>query len=285
MTKELTIGIPTANRPVSLQACLDSIQKYVDFPAKIIIVDSSDPELRFKSELLQSDVEVIYSEQMLSPAHARKVIADSCDSEFLLYIDDDMMVSEDSVQSLMAYLKINVKVDIVGGAVDEYGAWREIGFNFQLGKLSDSQVVVKQPIRKDWLDQHGFEAFRVDLVTQPPFLMRTEIFKKVNFDKNYLWASEIFDFFFQCYFAGVVSVVVPSAVFYHYPTSYDQTTHKHGKRHHNQQGRAYFAKKWNTRIHALKRNQLLFLLMDEWQYRRAKKKRVRKKIKLDAVQY
>ena len=285
MTKDLTIGIPTANRPESLRACLESIKKFIDFPIEIIIVDSSNEDLRYKPDNEFDDIKVIVPVEMLSPSHARKVIAERCKTSLLLFLDDDMTVSENAVQTLVDYLKRNDDIDIVGGAVNEYGYWREIGFSFQIGEIRGSRVVVKNPIRKEWLDQKSFEAFRVDFITQPPFLMRTEIFKRVNFDENYLWASEIIDFFFQCYQNGYSSVVIPSAVFNHFPTKYTNTTYKHDKKSHNREGKDYFYEKWNTKIHNLQRRKLIVDFIEEWKYRRDKKRRVKKKIVLDDVEY
>ncbi len=284
MTIELTIGIPTANRPDSLRACIGSIKNHIDFPTKIVLVDSSSQGLQFKSDKDTEHIEVITPKEMLSPSHARKVIAEHCKTPFLLFIDDDMTVSENSVQTLINFLKQNSDVSIVGGAVDEYGYWREIGFSFLLGEINGTKVVVKDPIRKEWLDQNGFRAFQVDIITQPPFLMRSEIFRKVNFDENYLWASEIYDFFFQCYQNEIISMVLPTSVFYHFPTNYFDTTLKHEKKKYNLQGKEYFYKKWETKIHTLKRP-FIYEIINEWKYRNNKKKRVRRKLELDGIQY
>jgi len=283
MTKELTIGIPAANRPESLQTCLESIKKFIDFPIRIIIVDSSNEDLRYKPDNEFEDIEVFVPVEMLSPSHARKVIAEKSKTPYLLYLDDDMTVSENAVQILLAYLKRNADIDIVGGAVDEYGYWREIGYSLFVGDIRGSRVVVKNPIPKEWLDQKEFEALRVDLITQPPFLMRTEIFNKVNFDENFLWASEIFDFFFQCYQYGYSSVVIPSAVFYHFPTKYKNDTHKHEKKFHNRQGRDYFYEKWNTKIHTFQYQRLMPKFIEEWKYKKNRFKRVKKKRESDGI--
>jgi len=283
MAVELTIGIPTANRPEKLRACLDSIKEHVDFAFKLIIVDSSSEDLRYKPDDWLENTEIIVPTEMLSPSHARKIIAEKCDTPMLLYLDDDMTVSEGALQELIDYLKCHKDVDIVGAAVNEYGYWRDIGLFLMIGEVDGSRVVVKKPVRKEWMDKRGLESLRVDLITQPPFLMRTGIFKKVNFDENYLWASEIYDFFFQCLHHGIVSVVIPSAVFHHFPTRYAAPTHKQSKRRHNLAGKEYFHKKWNTKIHSFARQRLLFEFLEAWRHRRDKRKMVKKKIELDGV--
>ncbi len=172
---ELTIGIPTANRPEKIKTCLDSIIKYLTIPYKIIIVDSSESEMRLDNNYVDG-MQIIHPDEMVSPSHARKIISDNLNTEFLLYLDDDMTVTKGSVEKLIKFLKNNNDVDIVGGAVIEHGYWRDIGFSFILGECNGEKIIEKKVITKELLESNVFNSFKVYLITQPPFLMRSKIF-------------------------------------------------------------------------------------------------------------
>jgi len=279
---ELTIGIPTANRPEKIKACLDSVIKHVSIPYRIIVVDSSEKAMRLDGNYV-NDLQIIYPEMMLSPSHARKVISDNLITEFLLYLDDDMIVTANSVENLLNFLKKNRDADIVGAAVNEYGYWRDIGFSFILGECNGEKIIEKKFISKEWLDSRGFSSFKVDLITQPPFLMRSKIFEKVSFDPNYKWAKEIYDFFYACYLQNIHSYVIPDAIFKHYPTSYSSKSFKHDKKNHNRKGHQLFTHKWGIRIQNPAQENLIKLLLNEYLYRRKKKIRIKKKKLLDAI--
>jgi glycosyltransferase involved in cell wall biosynthesis len=279
---ELTIGIPTANRPDKIQACLDSIKEYLTIQHKIIVVDSSEKGSRLDKNYMNG-LAIIQPPEMVSPSHARKIISDNLDTEFLLYLDDDMTITKGSVEKMMEFLKSNDDADIVGGAVNEYGYWRDIGFHFLLGEVNKIKIIEKKVITKEWLDYRKFESFKVDLVTQPPFLMRASVFSKVSFDPNYKWAKEIYDFFYDCYLANMASFVLPNSIFKHFPNSYSSETFKHKKKIFNKEGNELFSNKWGIRIQNPKKQSILKMAFDKFKYRVNKRRMVNKKFKLDQV--
>lgn len=283
MNIKLTIGIPTVNRPNKICACLDSIKDYLSIPYKILVVDSSkDNLLRLNKNYIEG-LSIIKPPEMVSPSHARKIISDNLNTEFLLYLDDDMTITKGSVEKLMEFLKNNNDADIVGSAVNEYGYWRDIGFHFLLGEVNGEKIIEKKVITKEWLDYRKFESFKVDLITQPPFLMRASVFSKVSFDPDYKWAKEIYDFFYNCYLTGLNSFVLPNSIIKHYPTSYSSDTFKHKKKIFNKEGNDIFFKKWRVRIQNPPKRSILKMIIDESKYKIDKRRMVNKKVKLDKV--
>lgn len=280
---QLTVGIPTTNRYHKLKECLDSFTNNISIPVSFIIVDSSSVNQKTDSFSYPDNAKIIYPDSLVSPSHARKIIADNCNTEFLLYLDDDMTINKGSIEILLNYLKRYSNIDIVGGAVNEYGFWRDIGFFFILGERNDKKFIEKKVVTRRELELRNLDALRVDLITQPPFLMRTSIFNKVNFDTNYKWAIEIYDFFYQCYLENITSMVIPEAKFNHFPSPYRTATLKHNKIEFNIEGRKHFQNKWSVTIRNPKRRNIFLMFYEEWLYRREKYKAVKKKIILDDI--
>ena len=279
---ELTIGIATANRPERIHACLDSIAQKLTIPREIIVVDSSEDEFHLDKDYT-SNMRIIRPGVIVSPSHARKIISDSFNTEYLLYLDDDMAIDSGSVEKLLEFLKNNKHVDIVGGAVNEYGKWRDIGFQFIIGQIGMNNVIEKQRVTYEWLLEMGYNSLRVDLITQPPFLMRKSVFDKVEFDPKYPWAKEIYDFFYSCFNAHVVSYVVPDATFKHYPSSYNSKTYKSNKKVNNKIGLDIFQEKWSLVIRNPSEKTLFRFVVDEIKSRIGRRIRIKKKIRCDGV--
>lgn len=279
---ELTIGIPTANRPAKICQCLDSIKDHLKIPYRIIVVDSSESSLALSADYIEN-MEIIHPPSMVSPSHARKMISDKFDTEYLLYLDDDMSINAGSIELLMNFIKTNEEVDIVGGALNEYGYWRDIGFLFHIGHIDGERTINKSVITKPWLDEMGYESFRVDLITQPPFLMRRSVFKDTSFDPSYKWAKEIYDYFYSCYLENKKSYVLPRAIFNHHPTHYGASTFKHDKKVFNKEGNDTFTNKWGLKILSPKRVSMFKVLIKEYIYRHNKIKMTKQKIRLDEI--
>lgn len=75
-------------------------------------------------------------------------------------------------------------------------------------------------------------------------LVRTEIFKKINFDKRYKFFYELFDFFMQAYHKGLEIRALPSVIFEHRPEKYTGPTMR--KLHSPEEDMQRFIEKWGV---------------------------------------
>ena len=292
--ENLVVCIPTSNRPQKIHDCVKSLLIGSVLPAKIVILDSSCEKIFSEVEkliaTLNQDVggiiDLWHLKDSISPSAARYKLAQGSTSEFLLYMDDDMVVEHRSLEVMMDVMCRNINIDILGCGVFEYGIWRDIGFKFDIGVRGNSKKFVsKRAIRKEWMDLYSINLLRVDLVTQPPFLIRRKVFDTINFDTNYKWAYEIFDFFFGCFVEGVASYVTTETYVNHYPAQYSTKTLKDDKILFNKEGAQYFESKWHfAPIKELRRGFIVeFFHQLIWHYK--KKKMVKNKIKKDGVKY
>lgn len=292
--KQLTVCVPTANRPQLIVQCLTSILNGTVLPLKILVLDMSTEPIykEFKSLISLLDcaekeiIEVQHQKSSLSPSAARLHLTQSVSSELILFLDDDMAIEPKTIEVLIDVYNSSSEINLLGCGVFEYGIWRDIGFKFDIGiSVTDKKFVSKKAIRKEWMDLQSIKLLQVDLITQPPFLLSKSILKKVSFDGNYQWSHEIFDFFFACYRAGIPAHVTTDTHVNHFPTRYSSKTVKDEKLKFNIEGKNYFEKKWGlSPIKELRRG-LLIELFFQIIWRIKKKKMVKNKIKKDGVKY
>jgi len=121
----VSVGIPTKNRKEKIVNCLKALknQTFKDF--NVIIVDGSEDDETKKICLEHSNsMDIIYIKH-LEPglAKARKVIAENCHSETLLYIDDDVYLLKDCISKLFGRYKNLKNRDnyIMSGQIKYFG--------------------------------------------------------------------------------------------------------------------------------------------------------------------
>ena len=283
----LTIACSTIGRYGSINNLLTSIKETVRVPHSILIVNSgSSLDLDFKSKYTV-DFEIINYEEPLRVPKARNIIFKKCESSFLLIMDDDMVLEENTVSDFIEVMNTRTEIDILGCAVSEYGRWRDIGFRMFMVEKNNRKIVYKDPIYKKWLDDNNISLCNVDMITQPPWFFRKNIYKRVRFDVNYPWASDIIDFFMDCKHKNIVSAVTPNIKVKHEPTNYETGTvnHKHNKIEGNKIGKKYFAEKWGMEHHKIPDYSLIVGLFKRYSIRVSRKLMIKNKIKVDGDKY
>ena len=175
------IAICTFNRAEFLKATLGrlaSIQKPSDIEFRIIVVDnnSSDNSVDIVASAQQeTDIELV-SESRQGHCFARNAAIDSANGEFLIWIDDDVLVSDTWLESYLEAFRSQEETSFWGGPIFPV-------FNHQ---------------KPDWIDQHwdkisGCFAYR-DLGKDPieftaevlpygaNFAVRTQVQKEFRFE-------------------------------------------------------------------------------------------------------
>lgn len=125
-TRLVTIIICTYNRAAYIDLCLTAIQRQT-LPAdryRIMVVDNNSPDNtrevveRYQANGLPVDY---FFEEKQGLSYARNRGLAESDTEFLLFLDDDAIMSTDSMTALQTYLEGNPDATIVGGrAIIQY---------------------------------------------------------------------------------------------------------------------------------------------------------------------
>lgn len=275
----ISILIPFAGRIKSLSNLLESLEK-VTIDSNIFILNIGEHDLSHLSSS-RHNINVINHKSIISPSSARKLLLKQADTEFALFLDDDLLVGKNSIELMLDVMLKNSDIDLLGGAVLEDGEYREIGARFLLGQKEGFNIVEKINIGYDEIKDRGLDLVSVDLVTQPPFLLRRSNYMNENFDSRYPWAKEIYDFFFSSYWLNRRSYVVMNAIFEHRPAKYASTTNKTNKVENNQIGKDVFESKWGFKIVETQSKRLFKELYTIALRRYKKRRRVLSKMKND----
>lgn len=252
---DVSFAIPTNGRPGSLGNGIASIRQQVGSAARIIVLNSTPKETDAAihaayEALAKADPNLLHIklDYSIGPSEARQRMAEACESDFILFMDDDHEITEGAFE-VMATALIRHDLDIVSGRWIEDGSERPLGFVYKDGFGTDgSRRIEKFPIR-----YHGDlagQVVRMDDVLAT-MLCRRALFARAQFDAEFDFFFELFDFFMSCAAADLRVAVAPDAVFLHKPTRYQSVSMRQTQ--DQQADAARFRDKWGAipKIHKM----------------------------------
>ena len=122
--RDISVVIPTFNRPKTLQSTIESYLSGNALPKQIIVVDQSqypfDPY--FISNWRGVEIKVIH-QPIPSLTLARNIGARTSDCDVILFSDDDVLVNVDSISILTDVMDDKSYALVAGVDIDENGVW------------------------------------------------------------------------------------------------------------------------------------------------------------------
>jgi glycosyltransferase involved in cell wall biosynthesis len=182
-----TIVIPTRNRPELLTRLVNNLVSSIDFQGNIVIVDSSDPGKESKELSFFQNVSYSHT-NVKSAAIQRNIGIDAVrDTEFLFFLDDDVIPPEDYFDEISKLFKDDEVVGVSGIAINSKQSGSRQPPNgilglylrvFQLDSKKDGKLLksgVNIPVRNsndsriqvDWLI--GCSAWRFNMIDTTRF--------------------------------------------------------------------------------------------------------------------
>ena len=245
MTPKLTIGIITCGRNNKIKECLFSIRDNVKVNHKILVVDSLINNENIELYDSFSNLEYISFSSPISPSHGRKMLSKYLETSYLLYLDDDLVVREDTVEKMLDHAENRKDVGIVGGIWEEYGKYRPVGHRFIYGKNNKGEpLIFKFNVLIEEIQKLKLSSLKVDSV-QASILIRQEVLDQIQFDEEYTFFYELWDFYMQAANNNVSIEVLLDACFDHKPTKYLKKTKRQNSQDEEDKNR--FMKKWNVK--------------------------------------
>ncbi len=113
--ENISVIIPSYNRPKIVLDTIDSLMSGEVVPAEILVVDQSEKPLCVEREFLNSDIRVIYMDSP-SATKARNVGIEEAKHDVLLFCDDDILVNDDTLKLL--YEKMSREEVALVAAID-----------------------------------------------------------------------------------------------------------------------------------------------------------------------
>ncbi|MEJ6396214.1 glycosyltransferase family 2 protein [Gymnodinialimonas sp. 2305UL16-5] len=252
---DLSFAIPTNGRPQSLGNGIASIRQHVGPKPRILVLNSTPKETDAAIHdqyirLAEADPNLLHIrlDHNVGPSEARQRMAEACETDFILFMDDDHEITAGAFEVLGAAL-IRHDLDIVAGRWIEEDSERALGFVYKDGFDHDgTRWIEKFPIR-----YHGDLAGRVIRMDDvlATMLCRRTVFDRVRFDAEFDFFFELFDFFMSCAAADLRVAAASDAVFLHKPTRYRSVSMRQTQ--DQQADAARFRDKWGAapKIHGL----------------------------------
>lgn len=203
-----SIVIISYNGKKFLRKCLLAVYESYVNPFQIIIVDdfSGDgTEKMIRSEF--SAVEYIRNEENLGPTISRNKGAQIANGDYILFLDNDILIKKNSLKILTKFFANRPKTGIVGAKIIPVGGdkmWWNAGWNMNhfrqsvgyfvgfLLKIFPKSRFLKKMSMKFILNYWDYnEILKVDWVIEGCFMVRRDVFNQVGgFDENFFMGHE-----------------------------------------------------------------------------------------------
>jgi GT2 family glycosyltransferase len=240
---KVSIIIPVYNRKDYTQKCLESVFSVgAKYPFEIIVVDnsSSDGTKEFL-ESLGNRIVTIRNEKNLGFAKACNQGAKIAQGEYLLFLNNDTIVTKGWVDVLVEELDSNSNTSIAGSKLlfpDE--TIQHAGVVFGADKIPH-HIHYREPKDKHYVSKRR----KFQAVTAACMIIRKESFNKVGgFDEQYLNGYEDIDL---CLKIGLLKgdvMYCPQSVVYHY----ESISEGRGDCENHKKNRDLLLKKWGDKI-------------------------------------
>ncbi|MDJ0636853.1 MAG: glycosyltransferase [Xenococcaceae cyanobacterium MO_188.B29] len=225
---QVTIVVVPRERFSCTQASLESIYKYTEVPFKLVYVDGNSPSKVKKylhSEARNRGFKLVRTNHYLSPNHARNIGLGHVDTKYLVFFDNDVVVSPGWLKALIDCAK-ETEATVVGPLMCEKEPVHEIihcaGGESHIvtdvkGRRHLREKMYKQGHRvEDMLEQ--LKRMETELAEFHCVLVRREIFDTIgNLDPQMLCTKEHLDFCMTVREAGGTVYFEPECVVTYVP--------------------------------------------------------------------
>lgn len=200
--RQITYIIVTWNNEKEIKKCLESIAKFSS-NYEIIVVDnnSEDKTISFIKDF-SKNVTLIQEKNNLGFARANNLALSKVKSEYVCFINPDVVLTENIITQSIAVLERNEKIGLVACHLrNKDGSHQQSCFNYfnryvAFCEILHLGVVFPNIIRKHLFQSHYQceESFYPDWVIGAEMIMRTEDAKRINgFSTDYFMYTEDMD--------------------------------------------------------------------------------------------
>ncbi|MFC3927403.1 glycosyltransferase family 2 protein [Streptococcus caprae] len=201
--KDITYIIVTWNSSDEIITCLDSIKQFSPSNFKVIVVDncSSDKTAELISNVYP-EVKVIASEENLGFAKGNNLALEFVDTEYLCYLNPDVILTEDIVTPSLDKLETDLEIGLVACHLkNPDGSHQASCFNFANSRSLFTEILhvgafLPKGLRKKFFPNHyqAEKPYYPDWVIGAEMIMRTSEAKQIEgFSTEYFMYTEDMD--------------------------------------------------------------------------------------------
>ena len=213
---KISIIIPAYNRKNDVLECLTSVMDLDYLRYEVIVVDNGSTDKIYQTiKKVFPKVKVIRSDKNLGVTGGRNLGLKyiNSDSEYVLFLDQDIIVDKDVLSRFLEVVMKNSKIGIATPKICYYHNRNKIwsvGTSISLftGKVSFNGA--------NQIDRGQFDRVMDVQVAPATILVRRQVIKKIGgFDEVYFATYEDTDFCFRARKSGYRVVCIPQAKVYH----------------------------------------------------------------------
>lgn len=225
----ITIVIPLYNQLKFTKLCLDSLRTYGADGADLLLIDNGSSDGTSEYLTSCSDVAAITNRENLGCAGAWNQGVRQSSYEWLLFLNNDVLVSPGWLDGLLAFAE-EERVDIVSPAI------REGEYNYDIDAYSREFVAKMATFA------------RRGVADGICFMVRRQVFETIGlFDENFrIGQFEDTDFFRRAKAAGFRLGITGRSFIHHFGSVTQDSIRKSKKvRPYEAENRSYYRKKWH----------------------------------------
>ena len=219
MNPLVSVVIVNWNGKANLRQCLNSLFKVKYSPLEVIVVDngSTDNSVTLIKEKFPN-VKIVEAKKNLGFAKGNNLGYEKSTGDYILFLNNDCIVTDNFLEKLVLYLKKNPVVGIVQPTILFYRP--NTIFHNKINSVGSfflkSGFLYHQDYGKNFVRQKYSKPFEVFSAYGACFLVKKEVIKKVGlFDKDYFAYFEETDLCHRVWLAGYSVMTYPSVHVFH----------------------------------------------------------------------
>jgi len=207
--ERITIGFVNFNNFKMINECVGSAVSQIGGPYRMIFVDnaSTDGSRELIERKYSQDLEIIKLDENRGPNPARNVILQNAKTEYVLFLDADVVLENDVVVKLMQALDSEQRAAVAAPKIMDYEEQSKIQYNGTLIHYIGAAI----HLRSDDAHTHV-----VTSLGGACLLVRKKVADQVNgWDEDLFFGWTDGDFVYRIVLAGYQALSVSSAKLYH----------------------------------------------------------------------
>lgn len=205
----ITIGLVNFNNLPMVDECLKSVISQRGGPYRMIFIDnaSTDGSREYVMENYSKIVEIICVEKNSGPNPARNIILEKANSEFVLFLDADVVLEEDVVVKLVRVLDAEQKAGVAAPQIMDYENKSKVQFNGTMIHYIGAAIHPKS---------NNAQTNLVTSLGGACLLVRKKVAEHINgWDEDMYFGWTDGDFVYRIILAGHDALSISSAKLYH----------------------------------------------------------------------
>lgn len=164
MSLDISVVICAKNAEPTLKLCLESVEK--NKPSEIILVDDGSTDSTV--EIARRHTDKIYANEGKGLSHARQLGAERASADYIFYVDSDVILSENCLQTMMDEMEAKgytgIHAQVIGMDNATYWGWAEDQhFRMRFNREGEARSIITMAgiYKKDAILEYKFDPFFV----------------------------------------------------------------------------------------------------------------------------